>query len=530
MIDVIKKIDEYKGREVLDEIKQNWKVYVDVLLKCVEDYANERTQVEEGDMTPLSVIASIFLLAEHGEKRTFPSVVKIYTKEGTSPWEELNDKLPSILVSIFDGDFELLNSVIENNQLNEFTREDFLRCYTYFYNDGSISEKELKDYLLKLIEKFEYDDSIYDGILEVIIDTHMFSMMEDVKKMFREDAIDLRVRGGYDDFLDDIFDYGEKFDSFTKIEDASEELGWYEGFERAEKEKHVSKKAYSKALEDFVSMTVEKMYNPNKIGRNEPCPCGSGKKYKKCCMDKDKKDMIILPYQNFINDSLQKYPKAKDDDSKKDLYDFYDEDYIELDKLLYKVLKRRSIPLFVQRDLYRENLMDLKVCREAMPKMKELAKKVECKTFDEFDKKVAVHFSLYAFVMKYHCILSDLHAQPSCPNRKELVEEMAELDDFLYERFDWDGNANEIVPMDIKNSVFCLNNMREEALEFFRGKLNTCHPSLRYDVYMYLFDFLASRGGIQAIDELIKEEKDIGLRAQLEKLKAEIVEEYVISI
>ncbi|HHW23437.1 MAG TPA: hypothetical protein GXX26_11250 [Clostridiaceae bacterium] len=20
-----------------------------------------------------------------------------------------------------------------------------------------------------------------------------------------------------------------------------------------------------------------------KIGRNEPCPCGSGKKYKKCC-------------------------------------------------------------------------------------------------------------------------------------------------------------------------------------------------------------------------------------------------------
>jgi len=23
------------------------------------------------------------------------------------------------------------------------------------------------------------------------------------------------------------------------------------------------------------------------IGRNEPCPCGSGKKYKHCCLDKD---------------------------------------------------------------------------------------------------------------------------------------------------------------------------------------------------------------------------------------------------
>ncbi|HBN84048.1 MAG TPA: hypothetical protein DDZ89_09410 [Clostridiales bacterium] len=25
----------------------------------------------------------------------------------------------------------------------------------------------------------------------------------------------------------------------------------------------------------------------NKIGRNDPCPCGSGKKYKKCCGKQD---------------------------------------------------------------------------------------------------------------------------------------------------------------------------------------------------------------------------------------------------
>ena len=25
-----------------------------------------------------------------------------------------------------------------------------------------------------------------------------------------------------------------------------------------------------------------------KLGRNDPCPCGSGKKYKKCCHDKHK--------------------------------------------------------------------------------------------------------------------------------------------------------------------------------------------------------------------------------------------------
>ncbi|MFQ7775029.1 MAG: SEC-C metal-binding domain-containing protein, partial [Anaerotignum faecicola] len=34
------------------------------------------------------------------------------------------------------------------------------------------------------------------------------------------------------------------------------------------------------ALEQKKSKTIVK---GEKIGRNDPCPCGSGKKYKKCC-------------------------------------------------------------------------------------------------------------------------------------------------------------------------------------------------------------------------------------------------------
>jgi len=30
----------------------------------------------------------------------------------------------------------------------------------------------------------------------------------------------------------------------------------------------------------------EPVKSGKKVGRNEPCPCGSGKKYKKCCLDK----------------------------------------------------------------------------------------------------------------------------------------------------------------------------------------------------------------------------------------------------
>lgn len=31
-----------------------------------------------------------------------------------------------------------------------------------------------------------------------------------------------------------------------------------------------------------------------KIGRNSPCPCGSGKKYKKCCLDKRPREQIVM--------------------------------------------------------------------------------------------------------------------------------------------------------------------------------------------------------------------------------------------
>lgn len=35
--------------------------------------------------------------------------------------------------------------------------------------------------------------------------------------------------------------------------------------------------------------TTEPIRTGPKIGRNDPCSCGSGKKYKKCCLDSPKK-------------------------------------------------------------------------------------------------------------------------------------------------------------------------------------------------------------------------------------------------
>ena len=42
------------------------------------------------------------------------------------------------------------------------------------------------------------------------------------------------------------------------------------------------KDADPEALERFMPTEPVRRSEP-KVGRNDPCPCGSGKKYKKCC-------------------------------------------------------------------------------------------------------------------------------------------------------------------------------------------------------------------------------------------------------
>lgn len=64
-----------------------------------------------------------------------------------------------------------------------------------------------------------------------------------------------------------------------KYPDGHEELGFFSGNEEA-----VKKAMEREALiaEKFGGRVTKRM----KIGRNDPCPCGSGKKFKKCCIEK----------------------------------------------------------------------------------------------------------------------------------------------------------------------------------------------------------------------------------------------------
>jgi hypothetical protein len=56
--------------------------------------------------------------------------------------------------------------------------------------------------------------------------------------------------------------------------------------EEVEQELGLRKKRTTKTPDLYQLENILKKKQGKKIGRNEPCPCGSGKKYKKCCRNK----------------------------------------------------------------------------------------------------------------------------------------------------------------------------------------------------------------------------------------------------
>ena len=77
---------------------------------------------------------------------------------------------------------------------------------------------------------------------------------------------------------------GFRYDKIAPLEDAIGELSrWYAFSDAAKRDRARQAAREVAALEPPQGPAV----NPYKhVGRNDPCPCGSGKKFKKCCLQR----------------------------------------------------------------------------------------------------------------------------------------------------------------------------------------------------------------------------------------------------
>ena len=145
---------------------------------------------------------------------------------------------------------------------------------------------EGKEFWLKYFNK---EKSIYEELLE-----HPEEIVSGtIKELAEKYDTDIETMTGFLDGIDDSLTLSNNLDNVT--EDSVVNLGydkeklymnmvgcnaqWLYELPQWDKLLSVEKRNELFKLEKS-SHTVIK---PPKVGRNDPCPCGSGKKYKKCC-------------------------------------------------------------------------------------------------------------------------------------------------------------------------------------------------------------------------------------------------------
>lgn len=131
------------------------------------------------------------------------------------------------------------------------------RIYTdLLSNHSTVTKVSLKG----LADKFETTVEFAMGFLDGINDS--LKEQYDLEKITADEelALDINYEELYANMIDAKADY-------------LYELPQWEAIFSVEKRKQIEKELKQSRI----------VRNEDKIGRNDPCPCGSGKKYKKCC-------------------------------------------------------------------------------------------------------------------------------------------------------------------------------------------------------------------------------------------------------
>ncbi|ETA81285.1 SEC-C metal-binding domain-containing protein [Youngiibacter fragilis] len=156
-----------------------------------------------------------------------------------------------------------------NDMVVDFVQTKGEKAFWDVYSD--IEKRIYEDILSNGSEKFTYT---MKGLAEKVDTTVEFAMgfTDGINDSLRN-PLNLEELGAEDEVELDI-DFEKLY--FNMLDAKAEYLytiGSWENLLSAEKREEI-KKTWKN------SRTVK---NEVKIGRNDPCPCGSGKKYKKCC-------------------------------------------------------------------------------------------------------------------------------------------------------------------------------------------------------------------------------------------------------
>ena len=282
-------------REAMRWALDHWDEAAPGLLGVLERYADGTDRSEE------AVGAAFFILhlaAERRETRAFAPLCRLL-KDAEASEEVLGDgittSLKGILIGTYDGDLEALKGVIEAEQADEYARAGALAVLAYLAATGRVAREEAEAYLLRLYDALrpQHESFVWYGWTSAVALLGLEAMSDVVRRAFTRGLIDPMVTN-YDLFRRDLGRTladpermaGFRYDNIAPLEDAVGELSRWYAFSDAAKRDRARQIAREVAGVEPRPPRLPAV-NPFKgVGRNDPCPCGSGKKFKKCCLQR----------------------------------------------------------------------------------------------------------------------------------------------------------------------------------------------------------------------------------------------------
>ncbi len=339
---------------------------------------------------------ALFLLGQFQERESFPKIMELASLPAETLDGLIGDAITSslhdILYNTYDGNLGLLKRAIKDPNIDDFARSAMLKVMGQLYLDGNLEKAVLQDFIKGIVyDEEEIGDFIYIELIYVICECHFVEMLPEIRRLFEDERVDRFSFSGYEECVDMMFKYNKEYICKSPINAADSLRGW-SMFEQPP-QNDSSPKDMEKLLRR-VEIELNRPEKKIKIGRNDPCPCGSGKKYKKCCMNKPKKPVDLVETEQEKKKCLKYYPVSAKERQEGRVYleDFFDQESIEIDKLLYLALAHRITPIWnKEADEVVENRKRVYLS-EAFSKFTEKTEKENIKTFREYDEKYSIHY------------------------------------------------------------------------------------------------------------------------------------------
>jgi uncharacterized protein len=244
--------------------------------------------------TPLFFVFHLF--GQWREKATYRSLARLLRAPPDELDAILGDAITTtthrVMAAVFDGDPQPLYDIIHDPNAEEFVRSRMCETIAMLTLRGELDPRSAARFLRDAFMDLQPQAPCYvwQGWQSAVAMLGLRELTSLVKRAFDRGFID-RYWLGFEHFERDlkaaIQSPGEPRrpgdDEFTLFGDTIEELSGWHGFS----DEHLAEQENALALAEAESDMSEPYRNPLRgVGRNDPCPCGSGKKFKNCCIER----------------------------------------------------------------------------------------------------------------------------------------------------------------------------------------------------------------------------------------------------